>query len=334
MFEVRRREFMTLLGGAAAASAVSWPRAARAQQRGVPVIGFLHSQSAAPFSHMVAAFRRGLHDAGFLEGQNIAIEYRWAEGRYDRLPALASDLIRQGPAVLVATGGEPAALAAKDATQAIPIVFLIGGDPVKQGIVASMNRPGGNVTGLTLLTTEIEGKRLGLLQELVPNARLIAVLINPDFPPAENQRRDVLEAASRAGLRAATLFAKSEADFQPAFAALLEQRADALMVCADPLFNSRRDQLVALAAQHKVPAMYEFNEYVLAGGLVSYGVNIVELYREAAQYTAKILKGAKPSELPIVQPTKFDFVINQKTAKALRLDVPDKMLALADEVIE
>jgi putative tryptophan/tyrosine transport system substrate-binding protein len=331
---MRRRDFILAVGGAAAASAVSWPLAARAQQRGVPVIGFLNSQSAASFSHMVAGFRRGLRDAGFLEGQNIAIEYRWAEGRYDRLPALASDLVRQGPAVLVATGGEPAALAAKDATQAIPVVFLIGGDPVRQGIVASMNRPGGNVTGLTLLTTEIEGKRLGLLQELVPNARVIAVLINPDFPPAENQRRDVLEAASRAGLRATTLLAKSEADFQPAFAALIEQRADALMVCADPLFNSRRDQLVALAAHHKVPAMYEFREYVLAGGLVSYGVNIVELYREAAQYTAKILKGAKPGELPIVQPTKFDFVMNQKTAKALRLDVPDKMLALADEVIE
>jgi ABC-type uncharacterized transport system substrate-binding protein len=323
---MKRREFITLLGGTAA-----WPLVASAQQRAVPVIGFLNSQSAAPFSHMVAGFRRGLRDAGFLEGQNIAIEYRWADGHYDRLSVLANDLIRQGPAVLVATGGEPAALAAKEATQAIPIVFLIGGDPVRQGIVASMNRPGGNVTGLTLLTTEIEGKRLGLLQELVPSARAIAVLINPNFPPSENQRRDVLEAASHAGLRATTLFAKSESDFQPAFAALIEQRADALMVCADPLFNSRR---VALAAHHKVPAMYEFREYVLAGGLVSYGVNIVDLYREAAQYTAKILKGAKPSDLPIVQPTKFDFVINQKTAKALRLDVPDKMLALADEVIE
>jgi putative tryptophan/tyrosine transport system substrate-binding protein len=328
---MRRREFIALVGGAAAAS---WPLGARAQQRAVPVIGFLNSQSAAPFSHMVAGFRRGLRDAGFLEGQNIAIEYRWADGHYDRLPVLATDLIRQGPAVLVATGGEPAALAAKEATQAIPIVFLIGGDPVRQGIVASMNRPGGNVTGLTLLTTEIEGKRLGLLQELVPSARAIAVLINPNFPPSENQRRDVLEAASHAGLRATTLFAKSESDFQPAFAALIEQRADALMVCADPLFNSRREQLVALAAHHKVPAMYEFREYVLAGGLVSYGVNIVDLYREAAQYTAKILKGAKPSDLPIVQPTKFDFVINQRTAKALRLDVPDKMFALADEVIE
>jgi putative ABC transport system substrate-binding protein len=327
---MRRREFMTLIGGAAAA----WPLAAHGQQRSMPLIAFLNSQSAAPFAHMLGGFRRGLRDAGFIEGQNIAIEYRWAEGQYDRLPALANDLIRQHPAVLVATGGEPVALAAKDATQAIPIVFIIGGDPVRQRLVATMNCPGGNVTGLTLLTTELEGKRLGLLQELVPHARSIAVLINPDFPPAERQRQDVLEAAARVGLRATTLLAKSERDFGPAFAALIEQRADAVIVCADPLFNSRRDRLVALAGQHNVPAMYEFREYVVAGGLVSYGVNIVELYREAAQYTAKILRGAKPSDLPVVQPTKFDFVINQKTAKALGLDVPDKMIALADEVIE
>jgi putative tryptophan/tyrosine transport system substrate-binding protein len=329
MSGLKRREFITLLGGAAAS-----PLVARAEERSIPLVAFLNSQSAVPFSHMVAGFRRGLRDAGFLEGQNIAIEYRWAEGQYDRLPALAKDLIHQGPAVLVATGGEPAALAAKKATQAIPIVFLIGGDPVRQGLVATMNRPGGNVTGLTLLTTEIEGKRLGLLQEFVPRARSVAVLINPDFPPAERQRAEVLEAASRVGLRVTTLFAQSDRDFEPAFAAVIEQHADALMVCADPLFNSRRHRLVELAAHYKVPAMYEFREYVLAGGLVSYGVNIVDLYREAAQYTAKILRGAKPSELPVVQPTKFDFVINQKTAKALGLDVPDKMIALADEVIE
>jgi ABC-type uncharacterized transport system substrate-binding protein len=213
---MRRRDFITLLGGA-----VAWPLVARAQQRAVPMIGFLNTQSPGPFSHMVAGFRRGLRDAGFLEGQNISIEYRWAEGRHDRLPLLANDLIRHGAALLVATGGEHAVLAAKEATRAIPIVFLIGGDPVRQGIVASMNRPGGNVTGLTLLTTEIEGKRLGLLQELFPNARSIAVLINPDFPPAENQRRDVLEAASRAGLRATTLFARSQHDLRPAFAALI-----------------------------------------------------------------------------------------------------------------
>jgi len=325
---MRRRDLVTLIGGAAA-----WPLAARAQQS-IPVVGFLNSQSAGPFSHMLAGFQRGLREAGFLEGQNVAIEYRWAEGHYERLPDLANDLVRRQLAVLVATGGEPAALAAKVATQAIPIVFLIGGDPVKEGLVASMNRPGGNVTGLTLLTTEIEGKRLGLLQELVPKATLIAVLVNPNFPPAENQQRDVLEAASRAGLRSTVVLAGSESEFEPAFATVVEKRADALMVCADPFFNSRRDQLVALAAHHKVPTIYELREYALGGGLMSYGVNIVELYRQAAQYAAMILKGAKPSDLPIVQPTKFDFVINQKAAKVLGLDVPDRLLALADEVVE
>jgi putative ABC transport system substrate-binding protein len=275
---MRRREFITLLGGTAA----TWPLAARAQQS-IPVVGFLNSQSAGPFSHMLAGFQQGLREAGFLEGQNVAIEYRWAEGHYERLPDLANDLVRRQLAVLVATGGEPAALAAKAATQAIPIVFLIGGDPVKEGLVASMSRPGGNVTGLTLLTTEIEGKRLGLLQELVPKATLIAVLVNPNFPPAENQQRDVLEAASRAGLRATVVLARSESEFEPAFATVVEKRADALMVCADPFFNSRRDQLVALAAHHKVPTIYELREYPLGGGLMSYGVNIVELYRQAAR---------------------------------------------------
>jgi putative ABC transport system substrate-binding protein len=236
-----RREFVTLLGGAAA-----WPLAAGAQQPAIPVIGFLNSQSAGPFSHMLAGFRRGLSEAGFVEGQNIIIEYRWAEGRNDRLPALAAELVGRQVAVIAATGGEAAGLAAKAATAMIPIVFTIGGDPVKIGLVASMNRPGANVTGLTLLSTAIEGKRLGLLQELVPKANLIAVLINADFPPAEDQRRDVLEAASRAGLRATVIFAKAERDFEPAFATLLEQHADALMVCADPLFASRRDQLLAL----------------------------------------------------------------------------------------
>lgn len=327
---MRRRKFISLLSGTAAA----WPLTARGQQPAMPVVGFLNTQSAGPFAHLLSGFRQGLREAGFLEGQNIQIEYRWAEGHYERLPALANDLVRQGLAVLVATGGEPAAFAAKAATQAIPIVFLIGGDPVKQGLVSSISRPGGNVTGLTLLTTEVEGKRVGLLQELIPKARLIAILINPDFPPAENQQRDVLAAASRVGLRGTVVLAKSDNEFQSAFATVVEQRADALMVCSDPLFNSRRDQLVALAAHHRVPAIYEFREFALAGGLMSYGVNIVELYREVAQHTVRILKGAKPSDLPIMQPTKFDFVINQKAAKALGLDVPDRLLAIADEVIE
>jgi putative ABC transport system substrate-binding protein len=326
---MRRRKFITLVGGA-----VAWPFAVRAQQLAMPLIGFLNSQSASSFSHLVAGFQQGLREAGFLEGQNIQIEYRWAEGQSEQLPALANDLVRRGIAVLVATGGEPAALAAKDSTQTIPIVFLIGGDPVKMGLVASMNRPGGNVTGLTLLSTEIERKRLALLQELLPKASLIAVLINPDFPATENRRRDVLEAASRMGLNTIVVSASSESQFEPAFTTAVEQRADALMVFADPFFNSRRDQLAALAARYKIPAIYEFREYALAGGLMSYGANIVELYREVAHYAGRILRGAKPSDLPIMQPTKFDFVINQEVARGLALEVPDKLLALADEVIE
>jgi putative ABC transport system substrate-binding protein len=309
---MKRREFITVLGGAAA-----WPLAARAQQPAMPVVGFLNSQSAGPFSHMVAGFQRGLSEAGFVDGRNIAIEYRWAEGQYERLPTLANELIRRGIAVLVATGGEPAAFAAKAATTATPVVFLIGSDPVKLGLVASMNRPGANVTGMTLLTASLEAKRLGLLKELVPKARLVAALINPTYPPAENQRRDIQEAASGVGLRSTVVTAATEGDFQTAFATLVEQRTDALIVCADPFFNSRRDQLVALAARHKLPTIYEFREFAIAGGLVTYGVNIVELYREAAHYTARILKGTKPGDLPIQQPTQFGFVINLQAAKAL-----------------
>jgi putative ABC transport system substrate-binding protein len=327
---MKRREFIGILGGALA----MWPIGVRAQQQVVPLIGFLNTQSAGSFSHLVAGFQQGLREAGFLEGQNIQIEYRWAEGRYERLPALANDLVHRGIAVLVATGGEPAALAAKESTEAVPIVFIIGGDPIRMGLVTSMNRPGGNVTGLTLLSTEIEGKRLGLLQELLPKASLIAVLINPDFPSAENRQRDVLEAASRVGLKTIVVSARSESQFEPAFTTAVEQRANALMVFGDPFFNSRRDQLVALAADYKIPAIYETRDYALAGGLMSYGVNIVELYREAAHYTAQILRGAKPNDLPIMQPTKFQTVINLKTAQALGLTIPPTLLATADEVIE
>jgi len=326
---MRRRDFLKGF-----AIATGWPLAARAQQPAMPVIGFLNSQSAGSFSHLLAGFQQGMREAGFLEGRNIQIEYRWAEGRYEQLPALANDLARRGIAVLVATGGEPAALAAKGSTQTIPIVFLIGGDPVKMGLVASMNQPGGNVTGLTLLSTEIERKRLALLQELLPKASLIAMLINPDFPATENRRQDVLEAASRVGLKTTVVSASSESQFEPAFTTAVEQRADALMVFADPFFNSRRDQLATLAAHYKIPAIYEVREYALAGGLMSYGASIVELYREVAHYAGRILKGAKPSDLPIMQPTKFDFVINQKAARGLALEVPDRLLALADEVVE
>jgi putative ABC transport system substrate-binding protein len=326
---MRRRDFLKGF-----AIATGWPLAARAQQPAMPVIGFLNSQSAGSFSHLLAGFQQGMREAGFLEGRNIQIEYRWAEGRYEQLPALANDLARRGIAVLVATGGEPAALAAKGSTQTIPIVFLIGGDPVKMGLVASMNQPGGNVTGLTLLSTEIERKRLALLQELLPKASLIAMLINPDFPATENRRQDVMEAASRVGLKTTVVSASSESQFEPAFTTAVEQRADALMVFADPFFNSRRDQLATLAAHYKIPAIYEVREYALAGGLMSYGANIVELYREVAHYAGRILKGAKASDLPIMQPTKFDFVINQKAARGLALEVPDRLLALADEVVE
>jgi putative ABC transport system substrate-binding protein len=325
-----RRDFLTLLGGAAAA----WPLTGRAQQSAMPVIGFLNSQSAGPFSHMVAGFHRGLSEAGLVEGRNIAIEYRWAEGQYERLPTLANELVHRGVAVLVTTGGEPAALAAKGATSTTPVVFLVGGDPVKLGLVASMNRPGGNFTGMTLLTASLEGKRLGLLKELIPKAGLVAALINPTYPLAENQRRDIQEAASRAGLRSAVVTAKTEGEFQAAFSALVEQHTDALIVCADPFFNSRRDQLVALAARHKLPAIYEFREFAFAGGLMTYGVNIVELYRGAAHYAARILKGTKPADLPVQQPTTFDFVLNLQAAKALGLDVPLQLQQLADEVIE
>jgi putative tryptophan/tyrosine transport system substrate-binding protein len=322
---MKRREFITLLGGAAA-----WPLAARAQPP-PPVIGFLNSQSPGSFSHLVAGFHQGLAENGYVEGRSIAIEYRWAEGQYERLPALASELVRRGVAVLVAAGGEPSALAAKAATATIPIVFVIGSDPIEAGLVASMNRPGANVTGVTLLNVALDGKRLGLLQEMIPGASLIAALINPDFPSAETQRRDFLEAVSRSGLRSTVVYARAETDFQPAFATLREQHVDALLVCADPLFNSRRDQLVALAAHHQIPAMYSFR---VTGGLMSYGVNIVEQYREVGRYTARIFKGTKPADLPVLQPTKFDLVLNLKTARALGLDVPAMLLARADEVIE
>jgi putative ABC transport system substrate-binding protein len=325
---LKRREFIALLGVAAA-----WPMAARAQQA-MPVIGFLNSQSPGAFSHMVAGFLRGLNEAGFVEGRNVAIEYRWAEGQSDRLPTLANDLVHRGVTVLVATGGEPVALAAKAATTAIPIVFTIGGDPVTIGLVKSFNRPGGNVTGLSLLTFQIDEKRVELLAELVPKLNSLGVLINPNFPIAEKQRSDILAAAARAGIQVNIAFAQSATEFPRAFAALTDRRVDALLVAASPFFNSRRSELVQLAAQHKLPTIYEFREFPMAGGLISYGIDVVEVYRQAAQYTARILKGARPAELPVLQPTKFQLVINLNTAKVLGLTVPLTLQASADEVIE
>ena len=329
-----RREFITLIGGAAAAPSMFWPRLASAEQATMPVIGFLSSRSPAESSHLVAAFRAGLQAGGYVEGQNVAIEYRWAEGQYDRLPALAVDLVRRGVAVLATTGGEPSALAAKAATSTIPIVFTVGGDPVKIGLVASLNRPGGNATGVSLLTTVPEAKRLGLLHELVPNAALIGVLINPNYQGAEAQSREVQDAARAIDRRIEIATAGNDRQLEAAFGTLVQQHADALLVGADPFFGTRRDRIIALAAQFKLPAMYQFRDYPVAGGLMSYGISITDGYRQVGVYTGQVLKGAKPADLPIHQSIKFEFIINLKSAKALGLQIPDKLIALADEVIE
>jgi putative tryptophan/tyrosine transport system substrate-binding protein len=329
--DIGRRQFMILLGGAAAA----WPLAVRAQQTEMPVVGFLSSRSPDESKHLVAAFRAGLQTGGgYVEGQNVTIEYRWAEGQYGRLPELAIDLVRLGVVVLVATGGEPSALAAKAATSTIPIVFSIGGDPVKFGLVASLGRPGGNTTGVSLLTTAPEGKRLGLLKELAPGAGVFGVLINPNSPAAEAQVRALQEAASAIGRQIQIANAGSDPELAAAFATLVQQRATALLVTADPFFDTRRDRIVALAGRFKLPAIYQFRDYAVAGGLMSYGINITDGYRQVGVYTGQILKGAKPADLPVQQPTKFELVINLKTANTLGVKISDNLLSIADEVIE
>jgi len=328
---VRRRQFITLLGGAAA----TWPLAARAQQAGkIYRIGFLSGRSPGESASAVVAFRKGLGETGYTEGKNLGIEFRWAEGQYERLPALAADLVRRQVAVIAATGGPASGQAAKAATATIPIVFLSGADPVHEGLVASLNRPGGNATGVNPLLPAMEGKRLGLLREVVPNAALIGVLANPATPFFDRQVNDVQETARRVGQQVHILRASSDENIEAAFTTMAELRAGALLVCADPFMLSRRERLVALAARHTIPAIYEVREYAIAGGLMSYGVSLADAYRMAGVYTGRILNGERPAELPVLQPTKFELVINVKTAKALGVKISDDLLSLSDEVIE
>ena len=326
---MRRREFISLIGGAAAV----WPLAVRAQQPAMPVIGFLSARSPEESAHLVAAFQSGLADNGYIAGQTVLIEYRWALGQYDRLPTMAADLVRRPVAVLVAVGGEPAAMAAKTATSAIPIVFAMD-DPVKQGLVESFNRPGGNATGMAVLSPDLEAKRLGLLHELVPQASTIGVLLNPNFPPAQHQLEEVQIAAQATNLQILALRASTDREIDEAFDTLMKQRIAALSVASDPFFDTRRDKLIGLAARYAVPAIYQFREYPAAGGLISYGIDIANVYRQIGIYVGRILKGAKPADLPVMQPTKFELVLNLKTAKTLRLAIPSGVISIADEVIE
>jgi putative ABC transport system substrate-binding protein len=325
---MRRRDFITLIGGAA----VAWPRAARAQQPATPVVGFLRSAPLADATHIVTAFRRGLKDAGFVEGENVMIEYRSADNQTDRLPALVVDWIRRPVAVIV--GDTNSALAAKAATTTVPIVFAGGGDPVQQGLVASINRPGGNVTGVSFFSGMLGAKRLELLRQLVPKATTIAALVNPDTPTTAAERSDVQAAAQSIGQHLLILDATTVRDIETAFATSVQRGAGAVLVGSGALLNSYRERVVALAARHALPAIYIQREAVVAGGLMSYGASITDSYRQAGIYAGRILKGEKPADLPVMRSTKFELVINLKTAKTLGLELPPTLLALADEVIE
>jgi putative ABC transport system substrate-binding protein len=326
---MRRRDFITAVAGSAAA----WPLTVRAQQPAMPVVGYLSSLTQADSVHVDAAFRRGLSEMGYVEGQNVSIEYRWITDRYDPLPAMAADLVQCQVAVIGALG-PPAVLAAKAATATIPIVFVTGADPIKFGFVASFSRPGGNITGIWMVTTVLTEKRLQLMHDLLPKAELIALLVNPTSPVAEPQSRDAQAAAGALGLKLSVLSAVTENDFDQVFATLVQQRADALFVSADPFFSSRREHLVALAARHAIPTLYEFREFVEAGGLMSYGTVLRDGYYKGGIYAGRILKGANPTDLPVEQVNKLELVINLKTARTLGLEIPPNLLALTDEVTE
>jgi len=319
-----------MLGGAAA----MWPVGGRAQQPAMPVVGFLNARSAAETQGSVAGFAKGLREAGFVEGRNVAFEFRWADGHYDRLPAFAADLVRRRVAVIAAGGGPVSALAAKKATSTIPIVFMGGSDPVANGLVASFSRPGGNVTGVLNVASQLTAKRLEILHELTPAGRSVAVLRNPGYPEANLQMQEIESAAARMGLKLHIASARSESEFEPVLAELFKQGADALFVANDPYFAAQRAKLIPLVARYRIPAIYSQREYVEAGGLMSYGTNFADLYQQAGVYIGRILKGEKPADLPVTQPTRFELVINRKTATALGLELPAKLLALADDVID
>jgi len=325
---MKRREFLSFLGGVAV-----WPFAAGAQQPSMPVVGFVNSSTAQAQVLIAAAYRRGLEESGFVEGKNVLIESRWADGQYNRLPELIGDLIRHNVAVLMA-GGPPAAIAAKKATSMLPVVFTSGDDPVQIGLVSSINRPGGNVTGVYIFFSDVETKKLGLLRELVPNAVLIATLVNPAFPTAVYQTQELHKAADKLGQRIQVVNASSETEIDAAFASMKQLQASAVLVAADPFFASHRDQIVSLAARYAIPAVYEQRAMAAAGGLMSYGTNLAEAYRQAGLYTGRILKGEKPADMPVVLSNKFEFVINLKVAKTLGLNVSANLLSTADEVIE
>jgi len=326
---MKRRDFIATLG-----AATGLPLAAYGQQPAVPIIGFMSGRSAQDSAYLVDAVRDGLRDAGYSEGETVSIAYRWANGDYDRLPGLVSELLKLNVSILVAVGGDSSALAAKHATSTVPIVFGMGSDPVKAGLVSSFNRPSGNATGFTLLTNRIEAKRVGLLHELVPGNFSLGALINPNFPPAADELNDIENAVRRIQRGAVIAKANSDAEIESAFKGFAEQRVAGALVAASPFFDTRREQIIGLAARHKIPTMYQFREFAISGGLISYGPRIAESYKQAGSYVGRILRGAAPGDLPVLQPTRFEMVINLKTAGTLGLSIPNTMQLLADEVVE